>query len=521
MSALPSASVGFFGKVPALGDFVSRRLPRQFVDPWDQWLQASLRSSQETLGENWLSLFLVSPLWRFALSPGLCGPSAWAGVMMPSVDRVGRYYPLTLAQPMVPADLMSLFLPDSTWFSRLEDAALSVLNEPFDLDGFDKGLIEIGQPDGIALPGFQADATLGAGQASGKLAFRYDLNGLNQTTCLFPHLSQSLIERFLPCYSIWATEGVQVSRPNVLFCEGLPPIDAYAGFLTGVPQAGRAWQCQAFQQIQNIKSVEASSNGSKPEYASEPELLPPAEPQTVPMWNSYGVTVVGNKRKQNEDAMLNCPAQGVWVVADGMGGHQSGDLASRLVVDNLSSLELTESLEQQIEAVCARLQKINEDLCRFAAGIQLGSIIGTTVVVLLAKAGECAAIWAGDSRLYQLRRGQFRQITRDHTLIDELMDSGLMTREIAEQQVGANVITRAVGGQQELALDVIHFQAEAGDRYLLCSDGLDKELSEAEIAALMANGNCQLVAETLINQALSRSGRDNITVVVSEFGSQN
>lgn len=521
MSAIPSASVGFFGKVPALGDFVSRRLPRQFIDPWDQWLQASLRSSQETLGENWLSSFLVSPLWRFALSPGLCGPSAWAGVMMPSVDRVGRYYPLTLAQPMVPADLMSLFLPESTWFSRLEDAALSVLNEPFDLDGFDKGLTEIGVPAGRVSARFQADTTLSAGQASGKLALRYDLDGLEQAEFLFPHLSQSLIERFLPCYSVWATEGVQASRPNVLFCEGLPPIDAYAGFLTGVPQAGRAWQCQAFQQIQNIKPVEASSNGSKPEYASVPEPLLLTEPQAVPIWNSYGVTVVGNKRKQNEDAMLNCPAQGVWVVADGMGGHQSGDLASRLVVDNLSSLELTDSLEQQIEAVCARLQKINEDLCRFAAGIQLGSIIGTTVVVLLAKAGECAAIWAGDSRLYQLRRGQFRQITRDHTLIDELMDSGLMTREIAEQQVGANVITRAVGGQQELALDVIHFQAEAGDRYLLCSDGLDKELSEAEIAALMANGNCQLVAETLINQALSRSGRDNITVVVSEFGMQN
>lgn len=510
----PSASVGFFGKVPALGDFVSRRLPRPFIDPWDQWLQAALRSSQETLGENWLSSFLVSPLWRFALSPGLCGPSAWAGVMMPSVDRVGRYYPLTLAQPMVPADLMSLFLPESTWFSRLEDAALSVLNEPFDLDSFDKGLIEIGQPDGIALARFQADAMIGTGQANSKLAFRYDLDGLDQAKLLFPHLSQSLIERFLPCYSIWATEGVQSSRPNLLFCEGLPPIDAYAGFLTGVPQAGRAWQCQAFQQIQSAKPVEAGSNASKP--VSEP--LPPAEPRGVPTWSSYGVTVVGNKRKQNEDAMLNCPSQGVWVVADGMGGHQSGDLASRLVVDNLSSLELTDSLDRQIEAVCARLHKINEDLCRFAAGILQGSIIGTTVVVLLAKASDCAAIWAGDSRLYQLRRGEFRQITRDHTLIDELMDSGMMTREVAERQVGANVITRAVGGQQELALDVLHFQAEIGDRYLLCSDGLDKELSEDEIAALMAGGNCQFVAEALINQALSRSGRDNITVVVSEFG---
>ncbi|ANE57862.1 hypothetical protein A1356_09520 [Methylomonas koyamae] len=235
-------------------------------------------------------------------------------------------------------------------------------------------------------------------------------------------------------------------------------------------------------------------------------------------WHSYGVSVVGNKRKHNEDAMLDCPAQGLWVVADGMGGHQSGDLASRLVVDSLSAMAPAESLDGQIEVVLARLQKINDDLRRFASGLQQGGIIGSTVVVLLARAAECAAIWAGDSRLYQLRGAQFRQLTRDHTLIDELMDSGFMTREVAEQQVGANVITRAVGGQQDLVLDVVRFRAEAGDRFLLCSDGLDKELSEAEIAGLMAVGDCREATDSLVNQALARSGRDNITVVVTQFG---
>jgi type VI secretion system protein ImpM len=116
-----------------------------------------------------------------------------------------------------------------------------------------------------------------------------------------------------------------------------------------------------------------------------------------------------------------------------------------------------------------------------------------------------------------LRNGAFTQITRDHTLIDELMDSGVMSREVAAQQVGANVITRAVGGQLTLALDMVRFQAVSGDRYLLCSDGLDKELSEAEIAELMAVGSCQSAAEALINHALSRSGRDNITVLVAEL----
>lgn len=517
MSAVEAAGIGFFGKVPALGDFVSRRLPRHFIEPWDQWLQASMRASQETLGDKWLSLFLVSPIWRFALSPGVCGPSAWAGVMMPSVDRVGRYYPLTLAQAVNAETLTALFLPESDWFAQLEDAALSVLNESFDLDQFDKGLSEIGAADSAVMLRFQADSAVQAGQGKGKLAFRFDLEGLGQTESLFPRLSLSLIERFLPGYSIWASEGAQTRGPNLLCCEGLPPIDAYAGFLQGAPQAGRAWQLQAYRQVQGIDKVLLGSSFMNPEAMAGCKA---AAPQDLPAWTSYGLTVVGNKRQHNEDALLDCPAQGLWVVADGMGGHQSGDVASRMVVDTLSVLEMPATLEDRIETVCRKLHDINQELCRFATGIQQGSIVGTTVVALLAKDAECGAIWAGDSRLYQLRRGAFRQITRDHTLIDELMDSGLMSRDVAGQQVGANVITRAVGGQQSLALDVIRFQAESGDRYLLCSDGLDKELTEDEIAEAMSAGNCRSVAETLINKALSRSGRDNITVIVSEFGAR-
>ncbi len=512
MNAVEPASVGFFGKVPALGDFVSRRLPRQFIEPWDQWLQASMRSSQETLGDNWLSLFLVSPIWRFAISPGVCGPGAWAGVMMPSVDRVGRYYPLTLAQAVSPDALPSLFLPESEWFVQLEDAALSVLSQTFDLDSFDKALTQISAASAVPAY-FKADASLANGQSGGKLAFGFNLDGLDQAELVFSQLSLNLLERFLPGYSLWASEGSASSGANILCCEGLPPIDAYAGFLQGQPQAGRSWQLQGYQQVQGRKKMQ------QPVLSVAPQISQSTTVNTSPspVWHSYGVTVVGNKRKHNEDAMLDCPSQGVWVVADGMGGHQSGDVASRLVVDNLSSLDLTDSLDKQIDAVCGRLHKVNDDLCKFAAGIHPGSIIGSTVVILLAKAEQCAAIWAGDSRLYQLRQGQFQQVTRDHTLIDELTGSGLMSREVAAQQVGANVITRAVGGQQTLELDLIRFVAEEGDRYLLCSDGLDKELAEAEIAALMAGGNCQFATDNLINLALSRSGRDNITVLVCEF----
>lgn len=533
MSAVDSSTVGFFGKVPALGDFVSRRLPRQFIEPWDQWMQASMRASQEMLGDSWMSLFLVSPIWRFALSPGICGTSAWAGVVMPSVDRVGRYYPLTLAQAIDKDVIARLFLPDSDWFSRLEEAALSVLSEPFDLDNFDQHLLNLVVADNVSPRQFQVQNGQVLNSSTTKQVYRFDLDNLNQAGLLFPQLTQNLLDRFLPCYSLWATHGAQHSRPSFLCVENLPPVDTYADFLKGAPQYSNNWYCHIFQKQTDHQPVIANSqpviNSPFPKLIPDPdpddEPLPvlqtteakSAEPIVDPAWTSHGITVVGNKRKHNEDAMLVNPALGLWVVADGMGGHQSGDVASRLLVDSLAEMQDADNLSAQIEWICGRLKKINEDLCRYAMGLLQGSVVGTTVVALLAKRNECAAIWAGDSRLYQFRNGQFKQITRDHTLLDELMDSGLMSREDAMQQVGANVITRAVGGQASLELDVLRFDAERGDRYLLCSDGLDKELSETDMSEWMSAETCQLAAEGLINTALSRSGRDNITVIVICF----
>jgi type VI secretion system protein ImpM len=198
-----------------------------------------------------------------------------------------------------------------------------------------------------------------------------------------------------------------------------------------------------------------------------------------------------------------------------MGGHQSGEMASHLVVDSLAEVACVEDLAKQIELFNNRLIEISDELCHYATGVHEGCVIGTTVVAMIAKGLHCAVLWAGDSRLYRFRHGQLQQITEDHTLVNELMTMG-MTQETAVQQAGSNVITRAIGGCFNVELDIIEFEAQTGDRYLLCSDGLDKELSDADIARLMAGESCQSVAQALIGLALSRSGRDNITVAVVE-----
>lgn len=503
---MASTGVGFFGKLPSLGDFVNRRLPRQFIDRWDQWLQSSVRLSQEVHGEQWLSLFLVSPFWRFAISPGVCGEQGWAGVMMPSVDRVGRYYPLTLAQAIEPAQMTEIFLADSAWFNRLESAALSVLEEPFDFEAFELSLLDIPAPEQAGV-----QCVTQHNPQSAKNAFSCQLQSLEQSSRIFPSLAQGLLGRFMPGYSFWACEHPQQGKARFFCFEGMPPIDAYADFLRCVTRH-EAEFCP----------LPATSQATEQHHQPGNEPTLPKEKLaemglTAGQWQSHGISVVGNRRKHNEDALLDAPNLCLWVVADGMGGHQSGDVASRRIVDELASMPANLDLAQREEWVCHRLQHINQDLCQLATQMHMGAVVGSTVVVVLADGKQCVAIWAGDSRLYRLRGDRFEQLTHDHTLVDELVTSGNFKREEAIQQVGANVITRAVGGQEELELDVIHFQAEAGDRYLLCSDGLDKELTETDIAAGMHAADCRSLVQGLIDQALAGNAIDNITVIAIEY----
>ncbi|MBK1693132.1 type VI secretion-associated protein [Chromatium weissei] len=136
---------GFYGKLPEIGDFVQRRLPSSFVQPWDQWLRASLASSRAQLGERWLEIYLVSPLWRFVLTPNVAGQLAWAGVLMPSVDRVGRYFPLTIAcQIDSTTDCFNCFCGADDWFARAETVALLGLQPGCDVAKFDAAVLALG-----------------------------------------------------------------------------------------------------------------------------------------------------------------------------------------------------------------------------------------------------------------------------------------------------------------------------------------------------------------------------------------
>jgi type VI secretion system protein ImpM len=503
-----SAIPGFYGKLPILGDFVSRRLPRAFIDPWDQWLQSALAASREQLGAGWLEVYLTSPLWRFALSPGLCGESAWAGVLMPSVDKVGRYFPFTVAAPVARAHLLPyLFDSGSNWFDDLEDLALSGLKDGFKLDEFDGRLQSLAPPEFLADGASPAEA---GGQ--GRLALQLGLASQKQTGMAFIGLSGILLREFLPTFSLWNTEGSRHIDPSLVICEGLPPADTFVALMTGQWQQ-RGWSLRSF----SLPLAARRESPSPPDESARPGSGS-GETLIQGRWRSCGITVAGKKRALNEDALIERPDLGLWAVADGMGGHLAGDVASRNIVEALAEVEPSADLEAFIERVENRLQEVNTALRQMAKRDGGGQIIGSTVVVLLAVGDRCAAVWAGDSRLYRCRAGKLEQLTRDHSLLDAMISTGLVSTEPSSAPGHCNVITRAVGADTYLSLDVERFELLDGDRFLLCSDGLDKELSNPEIEALMAEDDSGEAARALIERALERGARDNVTVIVVQAG---
>jgi protein phosphatase len=230
-------------------------------------------------------------------------------------------------------------------------------------------------------------------------------------------------------------------------------------------------------------------------------------------WASSARSDVGRVREINEDACLDQPDKGRWAVADGMGGHAVGDLASRLVVDTLSQMSPPASMRRFIADARTRLQAANRQLREEAVRRQVQRI-GSTVVVLLACDRFCGYLWAGDSRLYLYRQGQLRQLTRDHSQVEELRLQGRLTDEEARHHPAQHMITRAVGATDRLNLDEDAIEVADGDVFLLCSDGLSNEVTNDEILTTLASADCRRASEELVDIALARGGRDNISAVV-------
>jgi len=251
-------------------------------------------------------------------------------------------------------------------------------------------------------------------------------------------------------------------------------------------------------------------------------------------WTSAGISHPGHQRQRNEDAWLARPEAGLWLVADGLGGHDDGHEASQAIVDALAYVEVeelaylkpeiqeaqgqedcTKALAAYVDRVKDILFGVNRQLHARAAGRGQDYCIASTVTALLSVADRCACIWAGDSRLYVWRQQQLFQVTRDHNLEQQWLAEG---RSLEQAGTQAHVLTQAIGLGPALQLEVRTFQVMPGDVLLLCSDGVYRELSLEEIARWMELGDPGKIVRALSDQVLRGAARDNLTAVAVRVG---
>lgn len=234
-------------------------------------------------------------------------------------------------------------------------------------------------------------------------------------------------------------------------------------------------------------------------------------------WSSETRTEVGRVHKFNEDSIFCEPKRGIWVVADGMGGYDCGDLASHLVIEMLRDIPTFATLTAMVADIKNRLQYVNNELLNLATKRGTGTRLGSTVVVMAAINQNMATVWAGDSRLYRLRDGKLKRLTKDHSEVAKLIELGIVEEDKAYNHPAARCLTRAIGVSKTLKLDVIYDSVKKQDIYLMCTDGLSRELDDRAIekSLLVSTGKNTGYCDSLIETALQRGGHDNISVVTA------
>ena len=227
-------------------------------------------------------------------------------------------------------------------------------------------------------------------------------------------------------------------------------------------------------------------------------------------------THVGLRRKVNEDSVFVDAERGLWAVADGMGGHEAGEIASSMVTDALRCLPAANDLDGLAAQAVDSLRQVNGDLIELARSStrEREGSIGTTVVGLAIANGYYRCFWMGDSRAYRIRGDEITRISKDHSLVQELVDAGMLTSEEAETHENANLITRAVGTADKFDVEIVSGDARTGDQFLLASDGLTRIVRDRELVEELQRGSPEQAADRLIETVLARGAPDNVSLII-------
>ncbi|RVV98297.1 type VI secretion system-associated protein TagF [Mesobaculum littorinae] len=441
-------ATGYFGKIPTQGDFVQRNLSRGVVDRLDDWTRQCVRESQRHLGRGWLDAFLVAPVWRGLVARDRLGPDPLALVMMPSVDRIGRYFPLVLAVPLPDhrGPLTALPRQMAGWFDRAEALALSTLAPEFRRATLDSAL-ETLSPQRWFQPALRTMPQDGA-------------------------------------RSLW---WVGEDTAAMQGFDGLPaPETFHRVFLGGPPGSPPSSATSSAGSTAASKPTTQPQAGSSagPAAVVHPEGAAPVRPPETRVLidiDSAGAALKGTRSAMLTDAFAIGEDSQAMSVISGLGAHPGLTGAVETVREALAAIAGPFSMSDLISEAKGKLGRANAMLC--ARGQPSDTVFAASAATLLVQGNRHAVLWSGNVRCYLLRDGQMSRLTRDH--VDPVL---------------ASVVTRAVGASRQLSLESALGEARPGDRFLLCSGGLAAALPEPDIARTLATAATSRQAATHLTQ---------------------
>ncbi|NSX53726.1 type VI secretion system-associated protein TagF [Parasulfitobacter algicola] len=406
---------GYFGKIPTHGDFVSNYMDRSFITRLDDWLQACIRESQSQLEDGWLDAYLVSPVWRIAFPAKVWGPLPVLAVMMPSVDRVGRYFPLvlttTLPQPKITAKRLR---SADYWFNQAERLVLSTLEQDFSLPAFDAAAQQLSPPSTYKIID---DQPYEPGED--------------------------------PLSVSWWTKDT-IRRP--IITPGLPKPEEFKKFLA-----------RPAEQKPLVAEVKA------PVAEDTPVETNPDQPASVSLDLAYGASSTrGAMSRINADGWYVSDNKQLSMVVGGQGDMPINASVAKTINDMMATVDKSFSMNELV-AETQELLRRSHDLLR-SQNLPNRPSPASSVAVLLIQEQRYSLLWAGDVRAYLLRDGELHRLSRDHS------DTKMPV-----------VLTRSIGGANKFELDSAIGHVRDGDKFLLCSAGVHKALTENDIRETLFN----------------------------------
>jgi type VI secretion system protein ImpM len=488
-----ASAAGFYGKLPCKGDFLLRRVAQGFVDIWDAWLQQCLLASREQLQERWLNAYLTSPVWRFALAEGVCGSGAYAGVMVPSVDRVGRYFPLTLVAQLSTEDCLLNLASEGArqWFDAAESLLLQALQaHDLELPAFDEQVAALAGPlrgPETAESGYLRELMHNSALARQPGQWQIPLQSVHSLQNAANVFASRELERTLRPLTLWWTDGSDAVAPCWLCNRGLPVPASFTAMIAG------GWEHFGWESLgprRIFPGAEATTDMARmADDRAECAQLPAGsagEEGTAPPFESIAIVarhaaVARQLSVSPRVYYVSRPDVGLWGLSCN-DGHEAGSAVAQAVADVLHDISTAGSLTALAEEVRRALEVIRRPSAVYGATAEAGA------VVFLMRGNECAVVCAGWVQAVRVRSPP---AGRSEVTTIEGTSQWMRTDTDRSEPVGASVDTSLLDllavPEESAEATVVHYDTlRSGDVWVLSGVLLFETQRLGSLPALLA-----------------------------------